>query len=112
MRDLPTLKLDLKNPEAFGNVAEKLREDERRMLAEDLIELIRVDETSMAEWLGEAKGYLDEVEAGSSQQSTANEEQRSAGEQDPPSTEMTLAATIQFAARATGALTPAFIASR
>ena len=104
MRDLPKLKLNLKEPEKFGNVAEKLREDERRMLAEDLIELIRVDETSMNEWLGEAKGYLDEVEAGSSQQSTANEEQRSAGEKDPPSTEMTLAATIQFAARATGAL--------
>jgi erythromycin esterase-like protein len=103
MRDLPKLKINLQTPEAFGNVAEKLREDERRTLADDLMQLINVDETSMSDWLGKAKGYLDEVEAETSQQPKSNEEQSSAGEKDPPSTEMTLAAVIQFAARATGA---------
>jgi hypothetical protein len=103
MRELPELKLNLSAPETFGNLAEKLHVDERRVLAEDLIELINVDEKSMGDWLGEAKGYLDEVEAETSKQ-PVNQEQQGSGESDPPSTEMTLAAMIQFAARATGAL--------
>lgn len=103
MRDLPEIKLNLKEPESFGNLAEKLTEDTRRTLAEDLIQLINADETSMSDWLGKAKGYLDEVEAETSKQPT-NSEQEGSGEAAPPSTEMTLAAVIQFAARATGAL--------
>lgn len=104
MRDLPTMKLDLQKPETFGNLAEKMAVDERRTVADDLMQLIKVDETSMSPWLGEAKGYLEEVEAENSKKSYGNEEQRGAGETGPPSTEMTLAAVIQFAARATGAL--------
>ena len=103
MRDLPNLKLDLNKPETYGNLAAKLSVDERRVIAQDLIELVKVDETSMGDWLGKAKGYLDEVEAETSKQ-PVNKEQEGSGETDPPSTEMTLAAVIQFAARATGAL--------
>jgi hypothetical protein len=44
------MKLDLKEPESFGNVARKLDADERRRLATDLIELIGIDENSMSEW--------------------------------------------------------------
>ena len=101
---LPKLKLDLKAPEKFDNVAEKLHVAERRKLATDLTELIKVDETSMAAWMGEARGYLDEVEAENSKQNSTSSEQSGSSETDPPSTEMTLAAMIQFAARATGAL--------
>lgn len=104
MRDLPKLKLDLREPEKFGNLAERLGDDERRTLATDLIELVKVDETSMSPWLGEAKGYLETVKAASSNAGPDNNEQRGANEQQPASTEMTLAAVIQFAARATGAL--------
>lgn len=103
MRDLPVLDLDKKEPEKFGNVAAKLGDDARRTLAEDLIQLVNVDETSMNDWLGEAKGYLQEVEAENSKQPN-DREQEGSSESDPPSTEMTLAAVIQFAARATGAL--------
>jgi hypothetical protein len=78
MRELPELKLNLSAPETFGNLAEKLHVDERRVLAEDLIELINVDEKSMGDWLGEAKGYLDEVEAETSKQPVNQEQQGSA----------------------------------
>ncbi len=104
MRDLPELTLDLNAPENFGNVAEKLNVEERRRLAGDLIELIRVDENSMSEWLGEAKGYLDNVEADSGNSIPQNREQEGSGEKAPPATEMTLTAVIQFSARATDAL--------
>ena len=103
MRDLPKLKLDLNKPEDFGNVAAKLKEDERRTLANDLIELIGIDENSMSDWLGKAKGYLDKVDA-EGDDFPQDREQEGAAEEPPPSTEMTLAAVIQFSARATDAL--------
>ncbi len=104
MRELPKLTLDLSKPETFGNVAEQLNADERPTLANDLIELIGVDETSMAEWLGEAKGFLDSVEADRGNETPENREQEGSGEEPPPSTEMMLSAVIQFSAKATGAL--------
>ena len=103
MRDLPVLKLDLSKPETFGNVAEKLDDDERRRLATDLIELIGIDEQSMSDWAGKAQGYLDKVDA-EGDDFPQDREQEGAAEEPPPSTEMTLAAVIQFSARATDAL--------
>lgn len=105
MRALPKLKFDINEPEKFGNLAEKLTVDERRTLATDLIELIAVDEKSMSDWLGKARGYLDQVENDGSAQ-PQNREQDGAGTDEvaEPSTEMTLSAVIQFSARATGAL--------
>ena len=103
MRDLPVLKFDLKTPEKFGNLAEKLEIDERRKLASDLSELIKVDENSMSDWVGKAKGYLDKVKGEGNDAPTSNQSQGS-NEEDPPSTEMTLSAVIQFSARATDAL--------
>lgn len=103
MRDLPVLKLKLDEPEKFGNVAEKLNPDERRALASDIIELIGVDENSMSDWLGKAKGYLDKIE--SDENDNPNDrEQDGANEEPPPKTEMMLSAVIQFSARATDAL--------
>ena len=103
MRDLPVLKLDLKKPQDFGNVAEKLTTDERRTLAADIIELIGIDEQSMSDWLGKAKGYLDKIE-NDENDNPNDREQEGAGEEPPPKTEMTLSAVIQFSARATDAL--------
>lgn len=103
MRDLPILKLDLTKPEDFGNVAEKLSPDERRTLATDIIELIGVDENSMSDWLGKAKGYLDKID-NDENDNPNDREQEGANEEPPPKTEMTLSAVIQFSARATDAL--------
>ena len=103
MRELPKLKIDLKKPEDFGNLAAKLDQSERRQLATDLIELIGIDETSMNEWAGKAQGYLDKID-GEGDAQPQNREQEGAGEEPPPSTEMTLSAVIQFSARATDAL--------
>ena len=61
MRELPKLELKLSEPEKFGNLAEKLDEEDRRRLAMDMIELIGIDESSMSEWASRAKGYLDKV---------------------------------------------------
>lgn len=103
MRDLPILKLDLTEPQSFGNVAEKIEADERRTLAADIIALIGVDEQSMSDWLGKAKGYLDKID--NDEDNNPNDrEQEGAGEEPPPKTEMTLSAVIQFSARATDAL--------
>lgn len=105
MRDLPKLTLNLKEPEKFEHLAASIEVGERRTLAADLIELIGIDETSMNDWLGEARGFLDMVEADkASSNASANSEQEGAGEKEPPSTEMTLSSVIQFSARATGAL--------
>lgn len=104
MRDLPKLKLDLSKPEGFGNLAEKLGRDASKVLANDLMELVRIDENSMSDWAGEAQGYLDNVEADQGDKKPQDREQEGANEGPPPSTEMTLSAVIQFAARATGAL--------
>ena len=103
MRDLPELKLDLGKPETFGNAAEKLGEDERRILATDLIELIGIDENSMSDWAGKAQGYLDKMDD-EGNAAPQDREQEGAGEEPPPSTEMVLSSVIQFSARATAAL--------
>jgi hypothetical protein len=101
---LPTLKFKLGAPESFGNLAEKMDVSERRRLAGDLIELIGVDEQSMGEWLSEARGYLDTVTATGNDAKPQDREQEGSNEDQPPSTEMTLSAVIQFSARATDAL--------
>ena len=103
MRDLPVLKINLNKPETFGNLAEKLDQDERRVLANDLIELIGADESSMSDWVGQAQGYLDKIK-NEGNETPQDHEQEGADEQPPPSTEMTLSAVIQFSARATDAL--------
>lgn len=103
MRQLPVLKLDLSKPETFGNVAEKLGQDERRTLALDLIELIKVDETSMSPWLSKAQGYLDKVDDDKGD-GAQDREQEGGDEEPPPSTELTLSAVIQFSARAGDAI--------
>src|SRR6266566_3543004 len=103
MRELPVLAIDLNKPENFGNLAEKLDQEERRRLATDLIELIGIDEQSMSGWLGKAQGYLDKIEDGGNAK-PQDREQEGSGEEPPPATEMTLSAVIQFSARATGAL--------
>jgi hypothetical protein len=101
---LPVLKFKLGEPEKFGNLAEKMNIADRRRLATDLIELIKVDETSMSTWLNEARGYLDTVTAQGSDAKPQDREQEGSNESEPPSTEMTLSAVIQFSARATDAL--------
>jgi hypothetical protein len=103
MRDIPDLKLDLNKPETFGNLAEKLGPDERRTLASDLIELIGIDEGSMSNWLGKAKGYLDKMDD-EGDAMPSDREAEGSDEKSPPSTEMTLSSVIQFSARATSAL--------
>lgn len=103
MRDLPVLKIDLNAPEKFGNLAEKIDRDQRRMMASDMIDLVKIDETSMNDWLGDARGYLNQVEAKDGTH-LQNPEQDGADEKPPPSTEMTLSAVIQFSARATSAI--------
>jgi hypothetical protein len=104
MRDLPKLKLNLSQPETFGNLAKALDQDARRSIAIDLTDLIHTDETSMSEWAGKAQGYLDELDSDEGNEVPQNREQEGAGDEPPPATEMTLAAMIQFAARATDAL--------
>ena len=104
MRDLPELKIDLKNPEKFGNLAEKLDEDARRALATDICELVKIDELSMEAWAGKAQGYLDKMDADVKSFSTSSSEAAGSGEDQPPTTELTLSAVVQFAARATDAL--------
>lgn len=103
MRDLPKLELNLNTPEEFGNVAEMLKEDERRVLANDLIELINMDEGSMNEWAGRAQGYLDRLK-NEGDEHPQDREQEGANEEPAPSTEMTLSACITFSAKATDAI--------
>ena len=104
MLNLPVLQLNLKEPEKFGNLAEKLDVSARRRLADELITLIKIDETSMSDWLGKARGYLDKITEDGGDDKPEDREQEGAGEKPPPSTEMTLSAVIQFSARATDAL--------
>lgn len=103
MRDLPKIKLDLNKPEEFGNVAEKLSPEERRTLAADIIALVAVDEGSMSDWLGKAKGYLAKLE-NDDNENPQEREQEGSNEEPPPQTELTLTAVIQFSARASDAL--------
>lgn len=103
MRELPKIKFDLKKPESFGNLAEKIGPDERRLVATELNDLIDTDDGTMNDWAGEAQGFLDEMEHHGNP-APQNREQEGAGEDPPPSTEMTLTSCIQFSARATDAL--------
>lgn len=103
MRELPKFKLDLKDPENFGNLAEDMDQAARRTFASDLIELIGIDETSMNDWSKEAEGYLNKAEK-KGDVHPQDREQDGADDEANPATEMTLAAVIQFSARATGAL--------
>ncbi len=104
MRNLPTLKFDIKNPEKAGNLAGSMEGDERRRLAVDLIALVDIDAQSMGEWGAEAQGYLDELAADNGNDAPQDREQEGSGEKPAPTTEMTLTAVIQFSARATDAL--------
>ena len=100
----PELELDLKAPEKIGNLAEKLDESQRRLLADHVIELVKIDESSMSEWLGKANGYLDSIDDDTNKSAPSNREQQGSNEDQPPSTELTLSAVIQFTARITGAV--------
>jgi hypothetical protein len=97
--DIPAIKLDLDHPEKFGNVAAKMLVDDRRKLATHLIELIGIDAGTMAEWLAEANGYLDELE-NPGEPAPGNGEQKGSGDDDPPSTGITLSAVVQSSAQA------------
>src|ERR1700720_1288333 len=96
---LPELKFEISDPESFGNLAEQMTTEERRSLADELVMLIGVDEQSMSNWLSEANGYLDTVTAEGNAAKPQDREQEGSNEADPPSTEMTLSAVIQFSAR-------------
>lgn len=102
MYEPPVLKLDINEPEKFGNVAAKLTPDERRNLASHLIDMIKIDESSMAQWLGEARGYLDKI-VDRKNALPENREQDGSGEDTmPPTVDVIMSAVIQFSARATG----------
>src|SRR6185369_8070851 len=102
--DSPELKLDLEAPEKIGNLAEKLDESERRLLADHVIELVHIDRSSMSDWLGKAQGYLDNIDSDTNKNAPPNKEQQGSNEDSPPSTELTLSAVIQFTARITQAV--------
>lgn len=99
----PILKFDLNDPNEAGNLAEQLSQDDRRSLAQHLIELVGIDQRSMEDWLGGAKSYLSDLERESKGPNTA-EQAGSTEDADQPATELTLSAMIQFSARATDAL--------
>lgn len=101
----PKLKIDIDAPETLGNVAALMEADDRRTLATHLIELIAIDDESMSEWLGKARGYLDRVDGENENAPQSNMEQDGSNENtQPPSTALTLSSVIQFSARAVGAL--------
>jgi hypothetical protein len=101
----PKLELKLEAPEDIGNLAEKLDESQCRTLADHVIELVKIDERSMDEWLGKANGYLDELDKDANQSMPGTGEQTGSGEdQGQPSTSMTLSSVIQATARIVGAL--------
>jgi hypothetical protein len=101
----PKLKLKLEAPEDIGNLAEKLDEDQCRTLADHVIELVKIDERSMDEWLGKANGYLDELDKDANQSMPGSGEQTGSGEDEgQPATSLTLSSVIQATARITGAL--------
>jgi hypothetical protein len=103
--DSPKLKLDLEAPEDIGNLAERLDDSECHALADHVIELVKLDENSMAEWLGKANGYLDEIDKDANQSMPQNNEQVGSGEDSAiPSTALTLSSCIQATARIVGAL--------
>ena len=101
----PELKLNLKVPEDIGNLAEKMDQSERLQLADHVIELVKIDERSMAEWLGKANGYLDDIDKDANNSMTTSQEQTGSGEDaQVPSTSLMLSAVIQATARITGSL--------
>jgi hypothetical protein len=101
----PELKLDLKEPEDIGNLAERLDQSDCLQLADHIIELVKIDERSMAEWLGKANGYLDDIDKDANRSMTTSLEQTGSGEDSQvPSTSLMLSAVIQATARITGAL--------
>jgi len=104
MREIPVIEnLALDKPQTFGNVAALVSEDRRRMFATDLIELVRIDETSMSGFTRDAERFLDRMTREAAEE-TRTQESRGTGEEAPPSTEMTLTACVQFVARAVDAL--------
>jgi hypothetical protein len=101
----PELKLKLEAPEDIGNLAEKLDDSECRKLADHVIELVKIDERSMSEWLGKANGYLDEIDKDGNETMPGMGEQAGSGEdQSQPATSLTLSSVIQATARIVGAL--------
>ena len=101
----PKLKLKLQAPEDIGNLAERLSETDCHTLADHVIQLVKIDENSMSEWLGKANGYLDTVDKDANQTMSSFGEQSGSGEGDSlPSTSIILSATIQATARIVGAL--------
>ncbi len=100
----PSLKLDLNEPEGIENLAEDLGEDERRTIATYVQELVGIDQRSMADWLGKANGYLDSIDSDINQSAPKDNANAGSGNDQPPSTSLTLSAVIQFTARVTSAL--------
>lgn len=101
----PKLKLNLEVPDRIGNLAEKLDESDCHAIADHVIELVKIDERSMDEWLGKANGYLDEIDKDGNTRLGAVGEQTGSGEDTiPPSTSLILSSVIQATARITGAL--------
>jgi chaperonin GroES len=100
----PELKIDLKAPQGFGNLAEKLDETQRHELAEHVVELVNIDAASMSDWLGEANKHLDRVDSETNQSKPQGSDSAGSNEGSPPSTEITMSAVIQFTARITGAI--------
>lgn len=97
--NIPATKLDLQHPKKIGNLAEKLSAEQRRALADYVIELVKIDEKSMSDWLGEAKGYLDSIDSDTNESQPQDREQEGSNEGSPPSTGLTMSAVIQFTAR-------------
>ena len=101
----PKLKLDLEKPDDIGNLAERLDQGECHQLADHVIEVVKLDERSMAEWLGKANGYLDEIDKDANEAMPGANEQTGSGEDaQTPSTSLTLSSVIQATARIVGAL--------
>lgn len=101
----PKLKLNLQAPEDIENLAERLNENDCHILADHIIELVKIDEQSMSDWLGKANGYLDNVDKDANTTMSSFGEQAGSGEDTgTPSTSLTLSAVIQATARITGAL--------
>ncbi len=100
----PGLTFNIDAPETIGNLAEKLDESQRRLLADHVIELVNIDKSSMNDWLGKAQGYLDDIDSDTNKSAPSNQEQKGSNEDSPPSTELTLSAVIQFTARITQAV--------
>jgi len=100
----PELKLDLKAPEDIGNLAERLGESDCHQLADHVIELVKIDEMSMAEWLGKANGYLDDIDKDANRSMPPGEQSGGMEDTQLPSTSLILSSVIQATARITGAL--------